>query len=116
MALILWTLGGIAAAVAVAELGARMWLRLVARTYPWKPFTHFDVTPDLNVLPQLSARTTFKANSLGLRGTEAPMAERVFRVVTCGGSAVECFSLDESEAWPALVEQHLSEPDAKARI
>ena len=116
MALILWTLGGIAAAVAVAELGARMWLRLVARTYPWKPFTHFDVTPDLNVLPQLSARTTFKANSLGLRGTEAPMAERVFRVVTCGGSAVECFSLDESEAWPALVEQHLSEPDAKARL
>ncbi len=116
MVLILWMLGGLAAAIAAAELGARLWLRLVARTYPWKPFTHFDITPDLTVLPQLSARTTFKANSLGLRGAEAPGGERVFRVVTCGGSAVECFSLDESEAWPALLEQHLSEPDAKARL
>ncbi len=112
----LWMLVALTAAVVLFEFGARLWLRLVARTYPWKPYTHFDITPDPKVLPQLSPRTTFKANSLGLRGAEAPVADRVFRVVTCGGSAVECFSLDESEAWPTLVEKHLSMPDVKAQL
>jgi hypothetical protein len=102
--------------IVLIELSARLWLRYVSRTYVWKPYTNFDITPDPAVLPELSPRTSFKANSLGLRGREAPTADRVFRVVACGGSAVECFSLDESEAWPALVEKHLSEPAAKARL
>ena len=111
-----WSLLAVATLIVMVELGSRLWLRLIAHAYPWKPFTHFDITPNPKVLPQLSPRTQFKANSLGLRGTEAPVADRVFRIVTCGGSAVECFSLDESEAWPTLVEQHLSTAEAKAQI
>ncbi len=106
----------VAIGLIVVEVMARFWLRFFAHVYPWKPFTHFEIIPDPKVLPQLSPRTQFKANSLGLRGNEAPQADRVFRVVTCGGSAVECFSLDESEAWPALVELHLSTPEAKAAL
>jgi lysophospholipase L1-like esterase len=109
---LLWTLFTLAVVIALLEGAARLWLRFVARTYPWKPYTHFDITPDLKVLPNLSPRTTFKANSLGLRGQEAPATPNVFRIVTCGGSAVECLSLDENEAWPSLVETHLSQPDA----
>jgi hypothetical protein len=104
------------AAIGVAEIAARLWFRFAARTYPWKPYTHFEITPDPKVLPQLTACTTFKANSLGLRGREMPNNGRVFRVVTCGGSAVECFSLDEGEAWPALIEAHLSRPESKAAL
>jgi hypothetical protein len=111
-----WAALAIAMAVVTVEICARLWLRLATRTYPWKPYTHFDMTPDLAVLPRLSARTTFKANSLGLRGREAPTVERVFRVVMCGGSAVECFSLDEHEAWPARVEVQLSTPEALAAL
>ncbi len=106
----------LALGLVTAEFAARRWLRSVAHTYPWKPYTHFEITPDPAVLPQLSPKTTFKANSLGLRGHEAPAAGRVLRIVTTGGSAVECFSLDDSEAWPALLEAHLSATEAKARL
>jgi hypothetical protein len=108
---LLWTLAALAVLIVAIEGAARLWLRFGARTYPWKPFTHFDITPDPKVLPNLSPRTAFKANSLGLRGKEAPATQNVFRIVACGGSAVECLSLDESEAWPALVEQQLSKPE-----
>jgi lysophospholipase L1-like esterase len=111
IATLLWTLATLTVLVALVEGAARLWLKFGARTYPWKPFTHFDITPDPKVLPNLSPRTVFKANSLGLRGKEAPATPNVFRIVACGGSAVECLSLDESEAWPALVEQHLSKPE-----
>jgi hypothetical protein len=107
---LLWALASLAAAVALVECAARFWLKFGARTYPWKPFTHFDITPDAKILPNLSPRTVFKSNSLGLRGQESPATQSVFRIVTCGGSAVECLSLDEAEAWPALVEQQLSAP------
>jgi hypothetical protein len=108
---LLWTLATLTVLVALVEGTARLWLKFGARTYPWKPFTHFDITPDPKVLPNLSPRTVFKANSLGLRGKEAPATPNVFRIVACGGSAVECLSLDESEAWPALVELQLSKPE-----
>jgi lysophospholipase L1-like esterase len=111
LAPLLWTLATLAVLVVAIEGAARLWLRFGARTYPWKPYTHFDITPDQKILPHLSPRTVFMANSLGLRGKEAPAAQNVFRIVACGGSAVECLSLDESEAWPALVEQHLSKPE-----
>jgi hypothetical protein len=112
IAALLWTLATLAACVALIECAARVWLKFGARTYPWKPYTKFDITPDAKILPNLSPRTAFMANSLGLRGKETPPTQNVFRIVACGGSAVECFSLDESEAWPTLVEQHLSQPEA----
>ena len=105
-----------ACAIVLAELAARLWIRHFSRTYPWKPYAHFEMEPDPKVLPQLSPHTTFRANNLGLRGREVSGAKKVFRIVTCGDGAVECFSLDEAEAWPALVERNLSQPVIKARL
>lgn len=106
----------LAFAIALIEVAARLWLRHFSRAYPWRPFTHFEMQPDPKILPQLSTHTTFRANSLGLRGREPPDAQNVFRIVTCGGSAVECFSLDDAEAWPQIIEQTLSRPENKARL
>ena len=104
------------AILALLEGAARLWLRFLARTYAWEPGARYEMTPNPVHLPRLSPIVTLTANSLGLRGREPPREGRVLRILMCGGSGVECFSLDDTEAWPSLVEHALLQPDAKARL
>lgn len=55
-------------------------------------------------------------NSWGERGREIPPGPDVFRILVTGGSAAECFTLDQPTQWPAVVEAALSTPAALKRL
>ncbi len=46
-------------------------------------------------------------NSQGVRGSEMPAAANRYAVVCLGGSSTNCTYLDQSETWPAVLEQNL---------
>jgi len=61
---------------------------------------------DRDVHPQLDPNVNFEINNLGERGSATPKVHRKFLVV--GGSAVECFFLDQEICWPAVLENSLN--------
>jgi hypothetical protein len=117
MTLVLQVLAAAAAAAALTELASRLWLHFFARAYVWPPYYHVETDVDPKILPNLSPHSRFQVNSLGARGDEPPPSGvRAFRVLACGGSAVECFSLDQEEAWPQVVQTLLNRPESLARL
>lgn len=99
-------LGGALAGVA-AELLARALLRRSAR-YALVPHARSEFQLDLSELPQLEPSVRMAINAEGERGGELPTRDRqTFRVLVAGGSAAECYMLDQEVAWPAVVEREL---------
>ena len=77
------------------------------RLFLWPPNHQWNFYPDPSVLPGIQDQARFATNELGLRGSPRPKEPRAF-VVAVGGSTTECLYLDQSEAWPELVEQQLA--------
>jgi hypothetical protein len=99
-------LGGALAAVG-AELIARGILRRSKR-YALVPHARSEFQLDLSELPQLEPLVRTAINAEGERGGELPSRDRrTFRVLVAGGSAAECYMLDQEAAWPAVVEREL---------
>jgi lysophospholipase L1-like esterase len=89
--------------IAVAEIA----LRMVA------PDHFFVWPPNLSVtfaatMPGLSGESHFVINESGVRGRSFSDADR-YRILAVGGSTTECLYLDDSEAWPHLLESQLNE-------
>ncbi|QDV06947.1 hypothetical protein Poly30_24650 [Planctomycetes bacterium Poly30] len=106
--LLVYSALGAAAAFALAELGARAWIRKRDRWYIHQPFSrrHFTIATD--VVPQLPGEATFEANADGERGDPVPEhPESVLRVLVAGGSAAECFLLDQKDTWSAALQDEL---------
>jgi hypothetical protein len=102
-----------AAAFAAAELLARAWLARCGRYDVWEPGLRLDMEIDRATLPQLEPRVRFEVNRDGERGDEPPPPARgTWRALVAGGSAAECFFLDQDSAWPQRVQRALSEPAA----
>jgi lysophospholipase L1-like esterase len=74
--------------------------------YVWPPRLHQELHPSPDVMPGVSGTSRFEINSIGLRGDELSKA-RDFRVLTLGGSTTECLYLDQTEAWPHLLQERL---------
>jgi hypothetical protein len=111
------TLAGLALAPVAAELAARLWFRYLAGVYVHEPFTRQRLTTDPRVLPRQSPRIRYDVNSLGARGAEPPAGRgRTFHVLAAGGSAVECFMLDQDDSWPERVGRLLVAPENLARL
>ncbi len=75
--------------------------RLPNSTYVFNPdpFDMFNVSGE--------AHSTF--NSLGLRGPELPAGDRdQYRILCIGGSATECYFLDDQECWTELLMHRLA--------
>jgi GDSL-like Lipase/Acylhydrolase family len=51
----------------------------------------------------------FTTNSLGLRGPELPKDQNHYKIIAVGGSTTECFVLDDSEEWPHILMEKLSD-------
>lgn len=51
----------------------------------------------------------FTTNALGIRGREVPADRGVCRILCIGGSTTECNFLDDSLAWPHLLESRLEQ-------
>ncbi|MCC7013832.1 MAG: hypothetical protein IT454_14845 [Planctomycetes bacterium] len=120
MTLALWTLASLAAAAAalvVAELAARAWIRARGAYYVWRPHERTHMELDRAALPTLEPVVRFEINAEGERGDALP-SNRVglYRVLVAGGSAAEGYMLDQPSTWPGQLQARLNQPDALARL
>lgn len=102
---------------AAAELIARSWIRSRARYFCWPPHTRFLMPLDRTVFASGDAEVRFDVNRLGERGDAPPHSfDGVYRVLVAGGSAAECYYLDQDSSWPGRLQQLLSRPEARQRL
>jgi len=73
---------------------------------PWPPGITLTLETLPGITPGIHGPSVFSVSSLGVRSREPAKDDR-FRVLCTGGSTTECAFLDDSEAWPSLLEQHL---------
>jgi len=112
MAALLIVLMGWVVLVAVTEAACRWWLRRRSNYYVWPPYMRQEIRLAREVFPELEPRVRFDINSEGERGNEAPRdTAGLYRVLATGGSAVECFALDQPTSWPGVLERLLNAPD-----
>jgi len=95
----------------LAELSAR-WCLARARYYVWPPSYRCDNELLPSAFTGMQGTSRFSTNRDGERGDEPPSAEAdVFRILVTGGSASECYFLDQSETWPAQLQSELNKSD-----
>lgn len=98
-------LASVALTLGVVEAALRM--AMPVGYFIWKPHTTQTFKPAPEVMPGVSGASQFRINSQGLRADE-PIEGQAYRVLTLGGSTTECLYLDQSEAWPHLLQDRLN--------
>lgn len=73
----------------------------------WPPNLTRVFLPQSSLMPEISGPSSFRTNSLGLRGDEPSEQDRL-RILCIGGSTTECLYLDQAETWPHLLQQSLN--------
>lgn len=73
----------------------------------WPPGLHAVFRPDPEIVPGISGESAFITNSRGIRGDEMP-GEDAYAILAIGGSTTENLFLDQSEAWPYILQQRLN--------
>ncbi len=96
----------VGAAVVGLELLARC-LLAKGRYYVWNPSACEILEPDEETHPQLERRVRFQTNALGERGEPIQRSSETFRILAVGGSAVECYLLDQATSWPEQLPKKL---------
>jgi lysophospholipase L1-like esterase len=98
------------ASVAVALLFGEKAVRWAVPNgyYIWPPGLKKVFMPRADIMPGISEPSHFVANSLGIRGDEFK-SSNTYRILAIGGSTTECLYLDQSEAWPLLLQKYLNE-------
>lgn len=114
---LLLTLAALAALLLLGELGARVLLRRGGR-YVWPPGMRLHMTLDCRALPNLEPRVRIDINKEGERGGPLPACDpaELFRVLVAGGSAAECYFLDQTTSWPGALEGLLARPEVRERL
>jgi hypothetical protein len=108
---------GLVALVVAAELLTRLCLRRFGRYYVWEPHSRTVMPLDPAVFPTGDALVHFSVNALGERGAPLPAdLSRTFRILVGGGSAAECFFLDQHSSWPEALGRALSTPPNLSRL
>ena len=82
--------------------------------FVWKPHTKLNLHIDREALPRLPERARFHINEAGERHLGPPPDRNdreTFRVLTTGGSAVECYFLDQKASWAGQLEERLNRKD-----
>ena len=109
----LYLLGAGAASWILTEAIARLYMKKRGRYFSWQPFARTRLDLEMSALPQLEPITHFEVNSLGERGAEPPApSENYYHAIAMGGSAVECYMLDQEKEWPHQVQVQLNKPEA----
>jgi hypothetical protein len=104
-------------AVVAAELLARWWLHWRHRYYVWAPFYRHESRLDPSVFPTFPSPARVIVNSEGERGCEPPRnARKLFRVLVAGGSAGECFVIDQEATWPLILQRILERPENLTKL
>ena len=101
-------LGYGAVAFVVAELLARLWLSKRGRYFVFKPGTTTLMQVDKETFPDLPPKVRFAINEAGERGGTPPRTWKdTYRVLVAGGSAAECYLLDQEASWPQVLQANL---------
>jgi lysophospholipase L1-like esterase len=101
----------------LVETTARWWLRHRSRYAVWPPHMRQEIRLARDVFPELEPKVRFDINGDGERGAEAPRdTHGLYRVLAAGGSAVECFALDQPSSWPGALEGLLNDPASLERL
>ncbi len=93
-----------AMSLAAAELLAR-WI-LPDRYFVWPPGLRRTFDPLPGISPGIAGPSEVTINALGIRGDLFSPDQR-YRLLAVGGSTTICLHLDDSEAWPRLVQDGL---------
>jgi len=104
-------IGLAAAASLLAEVACRWWVRHRSGYYVWPPGKRLEVRLDRDVFPEGERSVRFDVNADGERGGEVPKPDGLYRILATGGSATECFALDQPTSWPGALEILLRAPD-----
>ena len=107
---------GLAVAGAAAELLARLGLARRGRVFVHHPHARRRSELSQDALPDMPSIVRFTSNADGERAGPVPAdPEGTLRVLVAGGSAAECFMLDQDTTWPAQLESRLRDDPAIGR-
>ncbi|HMJ57920.1 MAG TPA: hypothetical protein VK467_02210, partial [Gemmatimonadales bacterium] len=106
-----WAIGLAAAVALLAEVACRWWLRHRSGYYVWPPGKRLEVRLDRDVFPDGERSVRFDVNADGERGGDVPSPDGLYRILATGGSATECYALDQPTSWPGALEGLLRTPD-----
>lgn len=117
---LLWVLVACAASIGafvLVELALRAWLPAHAPHFIWTPFARRRIELDRDALPDLPPIANWEVNAAGERGAPVPETwERTYRVLVTGGSAAECYFLDQRDTWPEVIARELARPEERAKL
>lgn len=117
LVILLGLLLGLALAFVFAELWVRRFYQRRSAAWPLEPNSRVVAEIDCETLPSLDPIARFFVNADGERGAPLPSDwTRVYRVLVAGGSAAECFYLDQDKQWPSVVQRVLTENAAKIGV
>jgi hypothetical protein len=103
--------------VILVEILAREVIRRWGGYYRYVPYYREERGIDPAFMPGGPERSHVEINRDGERGDPPPRSgEPAFRVLVVGGSAAECFLLDQTEIWSAVVQRILNEPEHLAAL
>lgn len=98
-----------------AELVLRRTLPEVTDYYVWWPNLRRLFLVEEGLMPGVAGPTLFQVNSRGFRGDETS-EEDDYHILCVGGSTTECLFLDQADAWPQGVEDHLNARQQGLRV
>lgn len=95
-------------AVFLVEVGLRGVVRLPHDSYSvLPPSLRKEFHPVPGVMPGISGVSIYSTQETGIRGD--PYSRRGYNILAIGGSTTEAVYLDDSEAWPYLLQRMLGE-------
>ncbi len=101
--------GATGASLIGAELLARIYLRTRDDWFVHAPYSRSEYVVDPIAFPQLPPTVRVAANPDGERGSKLPRRpDDLYRVLVAGGSAAECYMLDQPHSWPAVTQEILN--------
>ena len=81
----------------------------------WKPKIHMIFHPKSGVMPGIGPENRFSTNEWGIRGDDFSRSDD-YRILALGGSTTECLYLDDSEAWPYVLQQRLNAEQSRKKV
>ncbi len=100
-------------AIVISEIGLRVLYN--GYDYVWPPYLHKTFKPLPRLMPGIEGESRFIVNSKGIRGDEF-LPDYSYRILTIGCSTTKCLFLDQSEAWPYLLQKKLNERGRDHRV
>ncbi|MFQ5863209.1 MAG: SGNH/GDSL hydrolase family protein [Candidatus Brocadiales bacterium] len=94
-------------ALAVGEIGLRILYPCQNKYYVWPPNLRRDLDPVPDWIPGVRGKARFYINSQGIRADEFS-DDQQYRIIAIGGSTTECVYLDQTEAWPYVLQEKLN--------